>query len=123
MPFTKSILLVDEDANLRRTTVTILEQAGYTVENKARGCDALVSLKAKPYDMVVLSLSHPEYGIQTLLENIRLIAPNIPIVILTGSSANESQIATQVSGAVEFILKPIDPSIILERIQQLLKDA
>jgi DNA-binding response OmpR family regulator len=120
MSGTKSILVVDDEPNLRKTLAAILQRAGYVVTTAGNADEAHQLLRAGAYGLVFLDIKMPDKSGLTLLTEIREMYPDIPIVLLTAHASLESAIDAVRKGANDYLLKPIDPPQILERVNQVL---
>jgi CheY-like chemotaxis protein len=80
-----SVLVIDDDAALRRTLRRVLERAGHQVLEAPEGRTGLkVYLERKP-DLVITDIIMPEQeGIETIME-LRRVAPTVPIIAISGS--------------------------------------
>jgi DNA-binding response OmpR family regulator len=115
------ILVVDDEENLRRTLALILQRAGYTVETagsvgEARGC-----LDAAAYDLVFLDLKLPDASGLSLLPEMRSQYPNMPVLILTAHDKLGVALEAVRGGARDYLLKPIDPPVLLARVKEVLE--
>ncbi len=119
---THTILIVDDEANLRLTLSAILQQAGYSVMAVAHAHDALDSLSAGPYDLAFLDLKMPDMDGISLLGEIRRLYPDMPVLILTAHATLQSSIEAVQRGAQGYFLKPLDPPAILQRVQSILNE-
>jgi DNA-binding NtrC family response regulator len=115
----KSILVVDDDQNLRRSLALILERAGYQVVTAGRACDALDCLEASNYDLVILDIMMPDNGL-TLLPKILVLYPYLQILILTAHSSAETTFELERLGAHSHLVKPVTPERILESVGTML---
>jgi DNA-binding response OmpR family regulator len=120
MSSTKSILVVDDEPNLRKTLALILQRQGYSVTTAGSADEAQQLLLAGPYGLVFLDIKMPDKSGLTLLTEIREMYPDMPIVLLTAHASLESAIEAIRKGANDYLLKPIDPPQILERVEQVL---
>jgi DNA-binding response OmpR family regulator len=120
MSVTQSILVVDDEPNLRKTLALILQRAGYTVMTAGSADEAHQLLGAGAFGLVFLDIKMPDKSGLTLLKEIRDIYPEMPIVLLTAHASLESAIEAVRVGATDYLLKPIDPPQILERVSQAL---
>ncbi len=84
----QTILVVEDDSDLRRLYRTALTVAGYTVREASDGLDALRMIDAEPPALVILDLGLPLISGETVLQEIaaRAHTRQIPIVIVTGST-------------------------------------
>jgi DNA-binding response OmpR family regulator len=117
-----SILIIDDEPNLRRSLALILQRAGYSVNTAENAGEVKHYLAAGAYDMVFLDLKMPEVNGMELLPEIRQIYPDMPVLILTAHATLESAIEAVRKGARDYLLKPIDPEEILERVKQILAE-
>ncbi len=117
-----SILIVDDEVNLRSTLGVILQRAGYGISEASDGQDALQLLSNNKYDMMFLDLKMPGIdGLQLLPESLR-IDPDLSVVILTANASLETAIRALSLGAEGYLLKPVDPDQILSRVKEIFRD-
>ncbi len=120
MADTRSILWVDDEIETLKPHLLFLEDKGYTVTPVSNGDDAVALVKSRAFDLVLLDENMPgKDGLQTLQE-IRHVAPNVPIVMVTRNEAEE--IMDQAIGrrADDYLLKPVNPTQILAAIRRIL---
>lgn len=116
----KSILIVDDEINLRRTLAYILQNAGYEVNIASDGISALQILKTKSIDLVIVDLQLPDIEGIRLTKQLHEIVKNLPVVILTAHPASEAKEIVKNNGIAAYLVKPIDPDIILKTIKEVL---
>jgi DNA-binding response OmpR family regulator len=117
-----SILIVDDEANLRRTLALVLEKASYVVTCASSGEEAMQFLQSNHYDLMFLDLKMPDTDGMDLLPRIRNQYPDMPVLILTAHATLESAIDAVRKGARDYLIKPIDPPTILSRIEEILNE-
>jgi len=117
-----SILIIDDEPNLRRSLGLILQRAGYTVTTAANAAEGLHLLQAGAYDLAFLDIKLPDQNGIQLLPQIRDIYPEMPILILTAHATLDTAIGAVRLGARDYLLKPIDPQTIIERVQCILSE-
>jgi DNA-binding response OmpR family regulator len=117
-----SILIIDDEPNLRRSLALILQRAGYSVNTAENDRDVKHYLSAGAYDLVFLDLKMPEVNGMELLPEMRQMYPEMPVLILTAHATLESAIEAVRKGARDYLLKPIDPEEILARVKQILDE-
>lgn len=117
-----SILIVDDEVNLRRSLAMILQKAGYTVNCASSGQEATQALQADHYEMMFLDLKMPDINGMDLLPRIRSQYPDMPVIILTAHATLESAIDAVRKGARDYLIKPIDPPTILARVEEILAE-
>jgi DNA-binding response OmpR family regulator len=120
MSINQSILVVDDEPNLRKTLALILQRAGYVVTTAGSADEAHQLLRAGAYGLVFLDIKMPDKSGLTLLSEIRELYSEMPIVLLTAHASLDSAIEAVRKGADDYLLKPIDPPQILERVEQVL---
>lgn len=117
------ILIVDDDASIRKTLSHWLQVSGYEPFEAETGQEAIRLIKASPPDLILLDLVLPETtGIaitQALKKEERF--SRIPIIILTGAGSARDRLRSIESGADEFLNKPVDQLELMARVRSLLK--
>ncbi len=104
----KSILLVDDDDNIRKVTGAILISKGFKVEEASDGLEALSLFKSNPerHNLIVTDLSMPKMTGTELAAEIRKLNPSIPIILSTGHLGTGEQDEFRESGISGSIKKP-----------------
>lgn len=119
----KKILIVDDDALIRQGLKRILEDRGCQVEDFACGHLAIERLQQRSFDLVVTDLKMPGITGMEVLASIRILQPNIPIIIITGYSTVESAVVAMKLGAVDYLAKPFIPDEFSARIKKALNQS
>lgn len=122
MPAANSILIIDDEAYLRSTLAIILKRAGYSVTTAAGAQEALQILLSNQIDLVFLDLKMPGKDGMELLPEIRLLDPNLPVLILTANASLETAIQSMRMGAIGYLMKPIDPEQIINRVEEIIQE-
>jgi DNA-binding NtrC family response regulator len=117
-----SILLVDDEENLRRTLAIILKREGYEVETAATVKEARQHLEASSYDLTFLDLKLPDADGLTLLPELRTRFPEMPVLILTAHDKLDAAMEAIRHGARDYLLKPLDPLEIIKRVKDILTE-
>lgn len=111
-----SILLVEDEPQLRKYIQDLLVEQGYSVHTAERGTEALeIVAKVQP-NLIVLDLGLPDMTGESLCRTLRDSYPEMSIVILTGKSAPENVINGLSIGADDYIVKPFDGAELVARI-------
>lgn len=113
----KRILIVEDDADLRRLFRAALAMAGYAVEDAADGLDALRMIENRPPDLVVLDLilqSLDGVSVQQELAA-RALTRHIPVVIVTGSD-----LAVEAHNIACVLRKPVMPDDLIRTVERCL---
>jgi DNA-binding response OmpR family regulator len=124
----KHILIVDDDALLRRSLAFNLEQAGYRASTAATAEDALAQVSLDPPDLVLLDIGLPEMDGLDALRRLRQQARlrhqiDLPVIFLTARRRELDQIVGLELGADDYVTKPFDADVLLARIKALLRRA
>lgn len=115
------ILVVDDDANIRRLVGTILNDAGFDVCEAADGRAALLKLDGNKIDLCVVDIMMPNMNGLDFCRNARKYFQDMPILMLTAKSEIGSKIAGYGSGADDYLTKPFEAEELLLRIRALMK--
>ena len=112
------ILVVEDDPSLREAIGDTLELAGRAYVAVDGGEQALRVLGEKAFSIVVSDVRMmPMDGI-TLLKEIRIRLPNLPVVLMTAYAEVEKAVDAMRSGACDFLLKPFEPQALLAHINK-----
>ena len=115
----RHILVVDDEPLVRSSLSELLTLSGYAVSVAANGREALNMLKDHHADILITDIKMPEMdGIQ-LLQQLKNIYPQIPVIIITSYGSIENAVDAMRQGAYDYITKPIVDSeikIIIERL-------
>ena len=118
-----TILIVDDDNHLRLSLSLILQKENYRVETAENAEAALDCLQRCEYDLMFLDLNMPGMSGIDLLVEIHKLYPNIPVLILTAYAALESAIQAVRLGARDYLIKPVEPVLILTRVAEILAES
>ena len=110
----QDILLVDDDDALRRAAGKVLTLEGYAVKGVASGREALNTMKAEGFRLVICDLRLPDADGLDLLREMRRLQPEAEVVMLTGHASVEKAVQAMKMGAYDFIQKPLDSSVLLK---------
>ena len=118
---TKSVLVVDDEKNIRLTVAQSLKPLRLEVETASGGEEALGKLEEKSYDLVLLDLKMPEIdGIEVLKRAKRTKTAAKRVVIITAHGTIDTAIEAMKLGAVDYIQKPFSPKEIRDIVTQVL---
>jgi len=107
-PTSGSILIVDDESEIRESLETLLELEGYRVDTAASGEDGLARIASQPFDLVLLDFALPgKNGIEVLAE-IRERDPQLAVIMITAYGTVENAVNAMQAGAANFIQKPWD---------------
>lgn len=104
-----SILVVDDEKNIRMTMVHALELSGFHVESAINGEEALLLLSASPFDLMFLDLRMLGLDGMEVLRRAKQIWPMMRVVVITAHGTVENAVEAMKRGATDFIQKPFTP--------------
>lgn len=116
-----AILVVDDDAALRRALSRVLAANGFVVELAENGDDALARMRAQRFDAVVLDLMMPGRDGIEVCEQIRADGSQLPVLMLTARHAVRDRVTGLESGADDYLVKPFANEELVARLRALLR--
>ena len=116
------ILIIEDEASIRRVLNKILseENDSYQVEEAEDGVQGLEKIKNTDYDLVLCDIKMPKMDGEELLEAVKKIKPEIPMVMISGHGDMETAINTMRLGAFDYISKPPDLNRLLNTVRNAL---
>lgn len=100
------VLVVDDDANLRKTLADILRVKGYDVVIAATGTEGVAEARRAFVHVALIDLKLPDMSGIEVMEQIKVLTPLSEAIILTGHAAMETAIEATNKGAFSYLLKP-----------------
>lgn len=118
----QTILVVEDDAALRRMIAMFLRAAGYHVREAADGVEGLVSARDDPPDLVLLDLMMPGLNGWDVLRRLKggLSTAQVPVIVLTASVGATLTERALSLGAARYLVKPLDTRALIEAVNQVL---
>lgn len=117
MKFT--ILVIDDEKNIRTGLATALELDGYEVLMASNGSEGLDMALHNDVDLVITDLRMPGVSGEDVLRRVTSETPGVPVIVLTGHGTVENAVDAMRSGAYDFLTKPLN----LDRLSLLVKRA
>ncbi|HVC46114.1 MAG TPA: response regulator transcription factor [Terracidiphilus sp.] len=111
------VLIVDDEAAIRRAIRPPLAELGFHITEASRGEEALQLLHANTYDVVLLDINMPGIGGIETLRRIRVFAPRLPILMVTVRDGEEEKVEALELGADDYITKPFSIRELIARIR------
>ena len=116
-----TVLLVDDEAPIRRSLGPYLERSGYRVMLASDGVEALDLLGAYSIDIVVSDVLMPRMDGRELVRRVRSSGAWTPIILLTQVDASYERVSALDDGADDYLSKPFDPAELASRIRAVLR--
>jgi len=116
-----AVLLVDDDAPIRRMLQRTLSAEGYDVAAAADGAGALVQVERSLPDVIVLDVAMPGIDGLSVTRRLRAKGLTVPILLLTARDALAERVAGLDAGADDYLVKPFEVDELTARVRALLR--
>jgi two-component system response regulator FlrC len=116
-----TILVVEDDADLRGALCDTLELAGYNVSSTDHGQGALDKLATTPFDLLLSDLHMKPMNGHTLLKKAKAITPDLPVLIMTAYGTVQGAVEAMHEGASDYLIKPFEADDLLDRVQRYIR--
>ncbi|AIQ70131.1 response regulator transcription factor [Paenibacillus graminis] len=116
-----TILVADDDANIRELVSLFLRNDGFQTAEAADGKEALSVYSSTQADLVVLDIMMPVMDGWTLCKELRRINPDLPLLMLTARGETWEKVKGFELGTDDYLTKPFDPLELTARVRALLK--
>ena len=113
-----SILVVDDETEIREGLEMLLTSEGYGVSSAETGASGLAKLEERPFDLLLLDVSLPDRNGLDLLREIRLRDPQLSVVLITAYGSIDMARQAFKSGAMDYITKPWSNDELLAQVAQ-----
>ena len=110
----RTILVVDDDTEMRALLTEVLSREGYLVEEAANGTEALSRLRTNSFAAIIMDKNLPGLGGLYLLSGLRMVCHETPVILITTLADSASYLEGLKKGAFEYVFKPF-------RIEELLR--
>jgi two-component system KDP operon response regulator KdpE len=116
----RKVLIVDDDAEVRRITAQVFRDAGAEITVAGNGAEGIRRFFLEKPDLVILDVMMPEMDGFEACKRIRQVA-SVPVILLTALNNDEEIVRGLESGADDFITKPFSPKVLLARARSVLR--
>ena len=122
---TQSVLVVDDEPNIRLSLEFLMRKAGFRVRSAADGAEALAAIGEAPPDLVLLDVTMPEMSGYEVCEAVRANPEwsGVRILMLTARGRDIEREKGLAMGADDYVTKPFATQDVLARVRALLGDA
>src|ERR1700685_447906 len=103
-----SVLIIDDESEIREALQTLLEMEGFSVESAVNGEEGLLRMGEHPFDLVLLDLTLPGRNGMEILSEIHSHDSRLPVIMITAYGTVENAVRAMQSGAANFVQKPWD---------------
>lgn len=115
-----SVLLIEDDPDLRRLMARALADGGHHVESAATAMEALRMVPSGGFDLIILDLGLPDLDGRDLLKMIRAVS-QVPVIVATARGADEVVVSTLDAGADDYLVKPFSVQQLQARVRAVLR--
>jgi DNA-binding response OmpR family regulator len=119
----KRILVVEDDAAIRRGLVDALSFAGYATREASEGAAGLAAALDSDCDLLLLDLVLPGRDGLSVLREIRALRSSIAVIVLTARGAEDDRVRGLACGADDYVVKPFSIKELLARVEAVLRRA
>lgn len=117
------ILIVDDEMPIRRTLRDILEFEEYDVEEATDGLECVSKVQKEKFDVIIMDIKMPKMDGIEALERLQILAPEIPVIMVSGHGTIDTAVEAVKKGAFDFISKPPDLNRMLITVRNALERA
>ncbi|MGA2768031.1 MAG: response regulator [Candidatus Bathyarchaeia archaeon] len=115
------ILIIDDDENIRKVLMAILEDKGYNIEAVGTAREAIKRTEKRFYNLALIDIRLPDMEGIDLLTKIRDTTPRMRKIIITGYPTLQNAVGAVNRGADAYIMKPFDVEKVLSTINEQLR--
>jgi len=102
------VLVIDDDDPGREVMELLLRRAGFAAQSVSNGADGIDVVQEGATDLVLVDLFLPDKSGIEILKEIRQVAPEIEVVVITGHASAQTAVAAMKEGAFDYITKPVN---------------
>jgi DNA-binding NtrC family response regulator len=115
------VLVVDDEEVIRKGICRVMEGMGYQAESSESGFGAIEKLQKAPFNIVITDLKMPGMDGIEVLKAIKILQPDVPVIIITGYSTVDTAVDAMKNGAFDYIAKPFTPKQIIKMVEKALE--
>lgn len=116
-----SVLVIDDDPDMRHVLSDFLQRSGYRVVEAANGQEGICAAESEPIDAVILDKEMPGMNGLDVLSFFRNRCPRLPIIFITAFGGRDDEDESRRRGAWLYIEKPFRVSTVVEAVQSVLE--
>lgn len=115
-PRAVKVLLIDDEANFRDATIKLLLRRGYECVGAGNAREGLDLIGKEKFDVVVLDVKMPGMSGNEAIKEIRKIAADLPVIMLTGHGTPDSVVSGLQDGVFDYLSKPCSIDVLVSRL-------
>ena len=118
-----SVLVIDDDPDMRQVLSDFLQRSGYRVVEAANGREGIFAAESEPIDAVILDKEMPGMNGLDVLSFFRHRCPRLPIIFITAFGGRDDEDESRRRGAWLYLEKPFRVAMVVEAVQSVLERA
>ncbi|RMH69038.1 MAG: response regulator [Gemmatimonadetes bacterium] len=118
-----TILIVEDNENVRQAYQLILQSEGYTTLEASNGKEALEIISLHPLDLVLLDVGLPDINGFDVLSTLRKTNTDLPVLVVTAYSSIKKVIEIMDLGISGYLVKPVPGEKMIEKVKEILNPA
>jgi CheY-like chemotaxis protein len=118
----KTVLVVDDESDVRTVVEAILAKHGYSVVQAKDGAEALMLLRKREINLMVLDIMMPKMDGYQVMDKLKAINPELPVVMLTAKAQPKDVWKGYVEGCHYYITKPFESENFIRAVNYLLSN-
>ena len=118
-----SVLVIDDDPDMRQVLSDFLQRSGYRVVEAANGQEGIFAAESEPIDAVILDKEMPGMNGLDVLSFFRHRCPRLPIIFITAFGGRDDEDESRRRGAWLYLEKPFRVAMVVEAVQSVLERA
>ena len=119
---TQSVLVVDDEPDMRIALTRALGRSGYSVETASNGFEGLEKFRNNNFNIVITDMKMPEMSGMEVLEGVKKISPQVPVIMITAFGTINKAVEAMKEGASDYILKPFSSETLEAAVKKLFKN-
>jgi two-component system chemotaxis response regulator CheY len=118
-----NVLVVDDEADIRKMVKMTLTKAGYDVTDAEDGEKGIAAVKAGGFNLstIICDLAMPKVSGMEAIAYFRSQYPSVPVIVLSGTGTVDKASALFKQGVVEFLAKPVEPDKLVAAVHKAVK--
>jgi DNA-binding NtrC family response regulator len=121
MDKTAKILIVDDDENIRKALIAVLEDEGYTVDSVDTGKKGIEKTQTEFFNIALIDVRLPDMEGTEVILKMQETSPTLRKIIITGYPTLQNAVAAVNKGANAYVMKPFDLEKMIQTIEEQLK--
>ena len=115
---TRSVLIVDDDAQIRSLLADLLTESGYQTRDAKTAATAVTAIAKQRPDLVMMDVKLPDQDGLDLLKSIKREHPELDIIVMTAFGGSSSAIKAMEHGAYDYVTKPFEVEDLLATLKR-----